>query len=93
MSCLHFASRTARAQDSYQFRVSYDLWCGADTAPPFYAYPGRISNNPHESMETRCVPAFLACVVRDLIAVSESGLVRFTNSGRYLPAANDELNP
>ena len=55
MSCLHFASRTARAQDSYQFRVSYDLWCGADTAPPFYAYPGRISNNPHESMETRCV--------------------------------------
>ena len=44
-------------------------------------------------METRCVPAFLACVVRDLIAVSESGLVRFTNSGRYLPAANDELNP
>ena len=55
MSCLHFASRTARAQDSYQFRVSYNLWCGADTAPPFYAYPGRISNNPHESMETRCV--------------------------------------
>lgn len=28
---------------------------GADTAPPFYAYPGRISNNPHESMEPRCV--------------------------------------
>ena len=55
MSCLHFASRTARAQDSYQFRVSYNLWCGADTAPPFYAYPGRISNNPHESMEPRCV--------------------------------------
>lgn len=28
---------------------------GADTAPPFYAYSGRISNNPHESMEPRCV--------------------------------------
>ena len=50
-----FLRDTTGAQDSFQFRVSYDLWCGADTAPPFYAYPGRISNNPHESMETRCV--------------------------------------
>ena len=52
---LIFWGDTTGAQDSFQFRVSYDLWCGADTAPPFYAYPGRISNNPHESMETRCV--------------------------------------
>ena len=50
-----FLRDTTGAQDSFQFRVSYDLWCGADTAPPFYAYPGRISNNPHESMEPRCV--------------------------------------
>ena len=41
MSCLHFASRTARAQDSFQIIGSQDLSLEADTAPPFYAYPGR----------------------------------------------------
>ena len=28
---------------------------GLTPRPLFYAYPGRISNNPHESMEPRCV--------------------------------------
>ena len=41
MSCLHFASRTTRAQDSFQIIGSQDLSLEADTAPPFYAYPGR----------------------------------------------------
>ena len=36
MSCLRIASRAARAQDSFRFRVSYDLSLGADTAPPFF---------------------------------------------------------
>lgn len=35
MSCLRIASRAARAQDSFRFRVSYDLSLGADTAPLF----------------------------------------------------------
>ena len=87
MSCLHFASRTARAQDSYQFRVSYDLWCGADTAPPFYAYPGRISNNPHESMETRCVLPSMRTIsapadcTRPLLGSGRNRYVRILPSG------------
>ena len=36
MSCLRIASRAARAQDSFRFRVSYDLSLGADTAPLFF---------------------------------------------------------
>ncbi len=43
MSCLHLASRAARAQDSFQFRVSYDLSLGADTAPSFYFIMGASS--------------------------------------------------
>ena len=41
MSCLHFASRTTRAQDSFQIIGSQDLSLEADTAPPFYAFAGR----------------------------------------------------
>ena len=63
-----FLRDTTGAQDSFQFRVSYDLWCGADTAPPFYAYPGRISNNPHESMETRCV--LPSCVISPSLRIA-----------------------
>lgn len=43
MSCLHLASRAARAQDSFQFRVSYDLSLGVDTAPSFYFIMGASS--------------------------------------------------
>ncbi len=41
MSCLFFASRTARAQDSFQIIGSQDLLKGADTAPPFLFSLGR----------------------------------------------------
>lgn len=35
----------------------FPMTCGVGLTPRplFYAYPGRISNNPHESMEPRCV--------------------------------------
>ena len=35
-----FLRDTTGAQDSFQFRVSYDLRCGADTAPPFLCLSG-----------------------------------------------------
>ena len=41
---LIFWRDTTGAQDSFQFRVSYDLWCGADTAPPFLCLSG--ARNP-----------------------------------------------
>ena len=46
MSCLHFASRTTRAQDSFQIIGSQDLSLEADTAPPFLCLCGtRIHTN------------------------------------------------
>ncbi len=36
MPCLRIASKAARAQDSFRFRVSYNLSLGADTAPLFF---------------------------------------------------------
>ena len=35
----------------------FPMTCGVGLTPRplFYAYPGRISNNPHEFMESRCV--------------------------------------
>ena len=81
---LIFWRDTTGAQDSFQFRVSYDLWCGADTAPPFYAYPGRISNNPHESMETRCVLPSM----RNIAVPADCTRSRFgAGRNRYVSAA------
>ena len=82
-----FLRDTTGAQDSFQFRVSYDLWCGADTAPPFYAYPGRISNNPHESMEPRCVLPSMRTIsapadcTRPLLGSGRNRYVRILPSG------------
>ena len=47
MSCLRIASRAARAQDSFRFRVSYDLSLGADTAPLFLFLAGAWSIAPN----------------------------------------------
>ena len=58
MSCLHFASRTKRAQDSFQIIGSQDLSLEADTAPPFYAYPGRgfIPTKTEENVPPHPIP-------------------------------------
>ena len=53
---LIFWRDTTGAQDSYQFRVSYDLRMGLTPRPLFYAYPGRgtqLRNSSYEFMETR----------------------------------------
>lgn len=47
MSRLFFWRDTTGAQDSYQFRVSYDLRMGLTPRPPFLCLSGaHISNNP-----------------------------------------------
>ena len=46
----------ARARCISSLRYPNAFWPECYRVPCFfYAYPGRISNNPHESMETRCV--------------------------------------
>ena len=58
MSCLHFASRTTRAQDSFQIIGSQDLSLEADTAPPFYAFAGRgfIPTKTEENVPSHPIP-------------------------------------
>ena len=58
MSCLHFASRTTRAQDSFQIIGSQDLSLEADTAPPFYAFAGRgfTPTKPEENVPPHPIP-------------------------------------
>ena len=84
---LIFWRDTTGAQDSYQFRVSYDLRMGLTPRPLFYAYPGRISNNPHESMEPRCVLPSMRTIsapadcTRPLLGSGRNRYVRILPSG------------
>ena len=62
MSCLLFASRTTRAQDSFQIIGSQDLSLEADTAPPFLCLCGtRIHTNENRR---KCPAASVSGITR-----------------------------
>ena len=60
---------------------------GLTPRPLFYAYPGRISNNPHESMEPRCVLPSMRTIsapadcTRPLLGSGRNRYVRILPSG------------
>ena len=60
---------------------------GLTPRPLFYAYPGRISNNPHDSMEPRCVLPSMRTIsapadcTRPLLGSGRNRYVRILPSG------------
>lgn len=60
---------------------------GLTPRPLFYAYPGRISNNPHESIEPRCVLPSMRTIsapadcTRPLLGSGRNRYVRILPSG------------
>ena len=67
----------------------FPMTCGVGLTPRplFYAYPGRISNNPHESMEPRCVLPSMRTIsapadcTRPLLGSGRNRYVRILPSG------------